>query len=520
MPSCSQCGHESAESSRFCPNCGAPLAQTPAASETQPLSAAAPTPRPDEPSTRTLPPPAADTVTAGPAVPHIDLSRLLVGNWLGAGLVAASALVTSGVLAVALALLGKPTDFGWDNSLTLVAVLMTGAFGADLSAEFGTSGFEADAAIGAFPLTITILTLVAALLVFRRVTASYTRGIDAVADAVRAALIFGLALMVIALVFRSDTREFGRGWGAELSRSFDARIAFGADAAGAFFLGFLILLVVLVGACLVRGGWWSPRVEKVRDWVAAPLYGVGIFAVLLPVVGAIGFLLLMVSGDAVDDATDPSGEDIRITIALVVSMLASGGMWLLGLGAGAAFGTQSGGTDGDASDTHHLAHFTDESPGLWAAPAVMLATVVVTALLVARRAPRRRVALNLLVWVAAVLVTTPLFVRLSGLHASIDVSGEGDEYEGWGSIGLVGWQATLLLTLVALLVALIVAWRAGGLDVTRLRTQARDLGQRVQSNPGRQPPPPVQEPAPQPAPPSDAGQFQRPAQEPGVSDQR
>ena len=97
----------------------------------------------------------------------------------------------------------------------------------------------------------------------------------------------------------------------------------------------------------------------------------------------------------------------------------------------------------------------------------MLATVVVTALLVARRAPRRRVALNLLVWVAAVLVTTPLFVRLSGLHASIDVSGEGDEYEGWGSIGLVGWQATLLLTLVALLVALIVAWRAGGLDVTR-----------------------------------------------------
>ena len=84
MPSCSQCGHESAESSRFCPNCGAPLAQTPAASETQPLSAAAPTPRPDEPSTRTLPPPAASTVTAGPAVPHIDLSRLLVGNWLGA----------------------------------------------------------------------------------------------------------------------------------------------------------------------------------------------------------------------------------------------------------------------------------------------------------------------------------------------------------------------------------------------------------------------------------------------------
>ncbi len=485
MPSCSQCGHESPESSRFCPHCGAPRAEADHG-DTQPLTATSPAAA----TGRTLPPPAADTASAGPTVPHVDLSRVLVGNWLGAGLVAATALVTSGVLAVAVALLGKPTDFGWDNSLTLVAALMTGAFGADLTAEFDVSGFEADAAIGAFPLTITILSLIAALVVFRRVTASYTRGIDAVGDAARAALIFGLALMVIALVFRSDTREFGRGWGAELSRSFDARIAFGADAAGAFFLGFLILLVVLAGACLVRGGWWSPRVEKVRDWVAAPLYGVGVFAALLPLAGAIGFGLLMISGDAVDDATDPSGEDLRITVALVLSMLASGGMWLLGLGAGGAFGTQSGGTDGNASDTHHLAYFTDESPGLWAAPVVALAAMAVTALLVARRAPRHRLAPNLLVWVAAVLVTTPLFVRLSGLHASLDVSGQGEDYEGWGSIGLVGWQATLLLTLIALVCALIVAWRAGALDVSRLRAQARDLGQRVQTNPGRQPTPP------------------------------
>ena len=494
MPSCSQCGHESAEPSRFCPNCGAPRAEAPEASDTQPLAAAAaPAPASDAPATRTLPPPAADTVTAGPAVPpHVDLSRLLVGNWLNAGLVAASVLVTSGVLAVALTLLGKPTDFGVDNSLTLVAAVMAGAFGADLLAEFGVSGFEADSSIGAFPLTVTIVTLIEALLVFRRVTAAYTRGIDAVADAARAALIFGLALMVIALVFRSDTREFGRGWGAELSRSFDARIAFGADAAGAFLLGFLILFGVLAGACFVRGGWWGPRVEAVRDWLAAPLYGVGIFAALLPVAGVIGFVLLMVRGDAVDDATDPSGEDIRITIALIVSMLASGGMWLLGLGAGSAFGTQSGGTDGDATDTHHLAHFTDESPGLWAAPVVMLAAMAVTALLVARRAPRHRVGPNLFLWVVAVLVTTPLFVSVSGLHASIDVSGQGEDYEGWGSIGLVGWQATLLLTLVALLCALVVAWRAGALELGQLRTQARDLGQRVQTNPGRQSPPPPQ----------------------------
>ncbi len=493
MPLCAQCGHETPGSTRFCPHCGQPRELEPA-HQTVPLAAATPPPAesssPVPSSSRTLPPPA--TGTDRPGVPSLDLSRILVGNWLGAGLVAASALLASGLLALALALLGKPTDFGLDNSLTFVATLMTSAFGADLSAEFAVSGFEADATIGAFPLTITIAALAVALLVFRRVTVGYTRGIDAVADAARSSLIFGLALMVIALVFRSDTREFGRGWGAELSRSFDARIAYGADAAGAFFLGFLILFVTLAGACFVRGGWWSPRVDRARDWLAAPLYGVGVFGALLPVAGVIGLVLLLVSGDAFDEATDPTGEDLRITIALVVGTLASGGMWLLGLGAGGAFGTRSGGTDGDASDTHHLAHFTDESPALWAAPVVVVGVLVATCLMVARRAARDRVLPNLLVWVGLVLVTTPVFVRLSGLHASMDLSGRGEEYEGWGSIGLVGWQATVLLTLVALACALVVAWRTGSLDVDRVRAQAKDLGRRVQSNPGRPTAPPPQ----------------------------
>ncbi len=191
------------------------------------------------------------------------------------------------------------------------------------------------------------------------------------------------------------------------------------------------------------------------------------------------------SGDALDEATDVSGEDLRISLALIFATLASGGMWLLGLGAGGAFGSRSDGTDGASSDTHHLAHFTDESPGLWAAPVVMLLALVLTGLLVARRAPRHRLAPNLLVWVGVVLVTTPLFVRLSGLHAGIEVSGQGEDYEGFGSIGLVGWQATLLITLVALICALVLAWRSGALDVERLRSQARDFGARVQSNPGR-----------------------------------
>lgn len=488
MPVCARCHHETLETSRFCPQCGEPRDAEPVAATTPMAPASAPPPA----AGRTLPPPATDTATRSPGLPRLDVSRLLVGNWVGAGLVAVGALVSSGVLALVVALLGKPTDFGLDNSLTLVATLMTGAFGADLTAGFSVTGYEADASVGAFPLTITIAALAAAGFVFRRVTASYARAIDALGDAARAALIFGVSLMVIALVFRSDSREFGRGWGAELARSFDARIAWGADAAGAFVLGFLILFLVLAAACFVRGGWWPPRVESLREWLSAPLYGVGVFAALLPLAGIVGLLLLLVSGDALDEATDPTGDDVRISIALIVSTLASGGMWLLGLGAGAAFGSHSGGTDGDTSDTHHLAHFAEESPGLWATPVVMLAVLVVTCLLVARRSPRHRLTHNLLVWVGVVLVTTPLFVRLSGLHADIEVSGRGENYDAFGSIGLVGWQATLLLTLVSLVCALAVAWRSGALDVARLRSQARDLGGRVQSNPGRSTAPPPQ----------------------------
>lgn len=497
MTSCRHCGHVLPDSGRFCPECGRTRVPEDAAPETRPLTATGPeapvaadaTPA----ATRTiLPPPAADQ--AGPVVPRVDLTRLLVGNWLGAGLVAASALLTSGLLAVVVALLGKPVDFGLDNSLTLVAVLMTGAFGADLTAEFSVLGIDAEAGIGAFPLTITIVALAVAVLVFRRVTAGYTRALDALADATRAALLLGLAMMLVALIFRSDSREFGRGWGAELSQSFDARIVFGAHAAGAFGLGFLLLLVVLASACLVRDGWWPEQVERVRAWVAAPLYGVGMLGLLLPVAGLVGLGLLMVSGDAVDNATDPTGDDLRISVALVLATLASGGMWLLGLGAGGAFGTRAGG-DGRVEDLHHLAHYAEESPGLWAAPLVTLAVLGLVTYLVAHRARAGQLLPALGGWVVTLIVVVPFLVRLSGLHAAIEGRGGGQNFEQWGWIGLVGWQTTVLLALIGLAVSLVLAWRAGAL--AGLGAHARELGQKVQSNPAQQPVGPQQTATPQ-----------------------
>ena len=82
-------------------------------------------------------------------------------------------LATSGLASLALALLAKPADFGIDNTLTLVAVIMTGAFGADLVVDGQDEGFEGAGGGGWIPLTVTVLTFGAAIWAFRRMVRAY-----------------------------------------------------------------------------------------------------------------------------------------------------------------------------------------------------------------------------------------------------------------------------------------------------------------------------------------------------------
>ena len=498
MSYCPHCGAERVPAASFCSNCGQPLA------EPTPQPAMAPAPAPGPTAAASAParpplPPAATGTAAAPWSPNVNWRALVVGNWLGAALTAGTALVVSGLLATGLGLLAKPEDFGWDNSLTMVAWIMTSAFGADLVVDFEIADTAVNASVGFFPLTVTVIALGAAVLVFRTVTARYTRGLDAVGDAVRASLLFALGLMVVALVFRADNDEFGRGWGRELNGLFDAELEFGASAAGAFFLGFLLLLIVLVATCFARRDWWPGAVQRVQAWLVAPIYGLGTMAVLLPVAGLIGLGLLMITGETLEE-TDPTNDDLLASIALIGGLLANGGFWLVSLGAGAAMGSRGEEVDGPTTvESHHLPYFADDDPGLWAAPVVMIAFLLVATYVVARKSPPHRVLANLGVWVAVVLVTTPLFVRVSSLHARMDVPDE--DYRAFGTIGVVGWQATIFLTLATLVCALLVALMTRSLNLQQLRGQAGALGRMVQSNPGR-PAPGVAPPPPPPTPPT------------------
>ncbi|GAB3783407.1 hypothetical protein GCM10027601_15600 [Nocardioides ungokensis] len=422
-------------------------------------------------------------------LPSISWQKLLVGNWVGAALTAATALVVAGALSTVLALLSKPADFGVDNGLTLVAALLAATFGADLVLNLDDGHQSAHAHLGMFPLTVTILALVGAVLVFRRVTARYPRALDAVADAARAALLLGLAVMLVAIVFRGDNDKMGRGWGAELTAArlgFDAE--WGVSIAGAFFLSFLLLLSTLVAVLFAsRRDWWPAPVQRVHDWTAAPLYGIGTIFVMLPVAGIVGLLLMVFTGSLLSDY-DPTQDDLSAGIALIAGLIASGGFWLISLGAGAAFGTtshESGpGTGGGSSDVHRLGHYADDTPGLWAAPVVMLVVLFLAAFAVARRTgSAQRILGNLAVFVGLLLVALPLMSRLTSAHAGITV--DGDSSRGSYYLGQIGWQATVLLALFAVLCAAAVALMSGAVTPAAVRVQASALAGRIQSDPGR-----------------------------------
>ncbi|MBB6626380.1 zinc ribbon domain-containing protein [Nocardioides sp. KIGAM211] len=540
MPTCARCGTQNPDGHRFCGGCGQPLVPASAAPsapratrEGSPASAArSPYARPvpgaadpaDDPVAETAPyrrsslvPPAGppvlppapstapyaagpvDRVGSGPsgpgAGPAFDWQRLVRGNWRGAGLTALTAFGIAGVLSLVLAVLAKPVDFGVDNGLSLVATLLGATFGADLvlhldQPERGKELYSAH--LGVVSLTVALVALVAAVYVFRRVTARYPKPLDAVLDAARAGLLLGLGVMVCAIVFRADNDEMGRGWGAMLAtRATGIEATWGASVAGALLLSALVLFATLALASLaVRPDGWPAPVERAREWLAAPLYGLATILLTLPVAGLIGLLLLIVTGSELSD-NDPTDDDLSAAIALIVGLLASGGFWLLALGGGAGFGSSSHESGAsfsastDRSGVHRLAYYADDTPGLWAAPVVLVAVLLLAAYVVVRRSSApARVLPNLAVWVATLLVVLPLLARVTSLQGGID-SDNAPGYHAGFRLGVTGWETTLLLTLVGLVCAVLVALLTGSVDRAGLRAGASGLAGRLQSDPSR-----------------------------------
>lgn len=521
---CTNCGSGLPSGSKFCSDCGTPATEP----MTQPLSAqptaaAPPTMAPPAMPPPTMPPPAMPPPASTPApagLPPIrlDLTRLLAGNWTGSALVALTMLVTAGVLSLVLALMAKPDDFGIDNSLTGVMMIMAGIFGADsfINGEFEGESFEVSAYTSSFPLTATIITFAVGVLAFRRMVRSYPSVLPALGDAVRVAVFVAVPLFVGSLVFRSDLEELGGGWISDAAAEAEGgdSATWGASAPSALFVGFGLVVFVLGLTCLARRDWWPGRSKPVAEWVAPAIQGVALMAALLPLCGLIGLALIGFGPDNDNDLHETTTDEKWAAIATIAGGLGNGGQALLGLGSGAELGA-AGEFEGegefsseDQSDEefHRLAWFAGdqgEEPALWAAPAVLLAVLLGCAAWVASRSREiSDVLRNLAVWCALLLIAVPWLTRLANLHGAGTLEYDGDEADFSGYVGLAGGEATFYIFLIAIAAALVVAMLRGALGGAQLRAA---LG-RFQLNPaaGTPPlPPPPAYPPPPPPPPYD-----------------
>jgi hypothetical protein len=416
-------------------------------------------------------------------MPQIDWRVLLAGNWIGAGLTAVVILGVAGLSSLGLALLAKPGNFGIDNSLTLVASILGSVFGADFVAHASMDGSSFRGSLGVFPLMVSLLTAWAGARTFRRVTSGYPSGTAALRDAARVALLVAIPLFVSSLVFRSDTREVGRGWAADLLDLLGVKVSFGAWPASSLFLGFASVFVVLALACFLRRDWWSAPVQRLHDWLVAPLHGSLQILWSLPLAGAVGLALLLLFGDSNIDEIH-GADSWMATIAAVLAMLANGGMAFLAIGSGASYGS-AGTADGVSdSDMSRLGTITDTEPGLWAAPVVLVVVLFLAAYVVARRSAEPRVILrNLAVWTAGLFVTVPVLLRLTSVHGAYVVKGS-EHSRGHGFVGPSGVETVFFIVGIGLVCALVVAKLSNAFGVADVKRQLAKLGQ-FQSNPAQ-----------------------------------
>lgn len=394
----------------------------------------------------------------------------VVRGWAGPAAVALATAATAGGLGLLLALLAKPVDLGLANTLALATAIATGALGADLrvvvSSQQGETFFavDGDAALGAAPLTVTLLALVAGVVVFRRATRHETSRLGALGDAARAALLLGPCLAVPALVLTADNDELGRGWGRALSQeAVGYRLDVGTDPLAAALLGSVLLLTVL-GVTAVTGRGSGPPDAGVRGLIVPSVGGLVAVLASLPLAGVVGVLALL-PGEGSGGELPPGAG--RAGAAVVLGGLPNAGAWLLALGAGAPVHASVDATGRPGQSVRgRLPEVTGSEPGLWVAPVVLVAVLALATWVVLRRAGRGRSLPALGVWLVTLAVTLPALARLASVRfvADLDLA-LGRDVERVRVAAEAGpdvLQTTLLVLLVAALVSALVATVAAG----------------------------------------------------------
>jgi hypothetical protein len=445
------------------------------------------------------------------------LTRVLVGNWAGAGLVAGATLLALLGAATGVGLLLKPEDLGWGDTLTGIVVLAGGAFGGDAFASAPLGSGE----LGLFPLGITLPVVAVAVSVFRRVTAGYTSSLAALLDGVRAAAMVAVPMAVLALVFRSEVSRGGRAeedFAAEVySEVFSAfgvylDLSAGLSAISALFMTLLVVSAVLGLSVLTRRDWLPSRLARLHDWVAAPIAGLVTMLLLLPVAGLTAIAAVALTGDGTSPDELSGADEWMRAVGLLLAYLPNLGMAAMSLGAFGKVGyatdydTNMRGLAGEASNEElwvRLTKFTGDGdePGLWVLTVVVPVILLVCAYVVTRRSGSlQRVFRNVMVWAGAMVLVVPALTRLANLHAgfrsdfdalggdlldTLEV-GRNDEIAVSMVVGVSVLSSTALLTLAALAAAAVMAALSGAISVTDIGSRFSAAARRLQATDAHQ----------------------------------
>lgn len=445
---CPECGTPTSGQVRFCGACGTPLAQARSTSDSTAVPEAPAGQSRHQTSSGTRPDSAEGPISTGggqptapPWVPHagaepgpqwtvsslalpaLRIDALLAGDWAGGAVAAVVGYVTAFAAALLLSLLAGAEKLPVHATLAVVGSLVGAAFGGDVVGEVGASVVGGSGRIGAYPLTITVLSLTALGVVFWHRLRSRRPGLgEALLQAVRTAVIFAVLLALSSLVLRYHG-DLPGGIG---------QTSVHVGTAGSAVGGLLLSGLVCAAACLRKREWLPARVLAGRDAVAAPIAGLG-------VVFAVGCVLTLLGGVVVL-LVDQDGA-LRLTFAVLLGGLPNLMIWCLLGGTGTALiahGSASGslisqfGTGSSAST--HITDAADANAWWWLVTVGAVLCLLVGALAVvylSRSLERSR--RTLIGFAVAYIVAAPILAHLATLYVHGQVSGT--DGSGGGSLG-------------------------------------------------------------------------------------
>jgi len=260
--------------------------------------------------------------------------KIFGGNLVGVFLTALTAVGTGLLLSLALTLMLRSSFASLIGSTgipgfgphTIFGLWAGSMFGADMRMTLGGGGMgQVALTVGFVPLGFTVLTLAVTVLVWRRVTSRCTSASTIVVDAIRAALVAAILMLIVALATTSSM--------ADSFPVADYTVTMGTSAVGAFFSTLLVTAIVLTLAGLAGRSLFPGRAVPIASAIGAMVKGLAAFVVTATVLGLV--LGLVSSIQAIKNLPSdlPFGGNLNgLVAAIAVAYSGTTGFWYTALG--------------------------------------------------------------------------------------------------------------------------------------------------------------------------------------------